>query len=356
MGMLRVLLALAVASVHTNAPLPFMSSTLSGQYAVTAFFVISGFYMALTLNEKYLGKEEGVARYYAARFWRLAPGLAFVIPLSAVLVWWTGVMAAYPVSDWLDRVSHMALPFQVAIVIANATTIFTDALLFFWVDASGAAHFSGHPIAGVLNGNQLALVPQGWSLSVEIAFYAIAPWLVRVRTRYLVLCILAMLVVDQIVEHLQAGYFLKYTFLPTQLPVFFVGVISYRVYATRLKQWEMAKPLGWLAFIALIMWTLGASIPDRYHHVHTLIVGLMVPFIFIAFKDSVADRKFGELAYAIFISHIATYKMLMIFYGETKPSAFVTYGAVLILSALLYFVIERPVERYRAARLKLATA
>jgi hypothetical protein len=49
MGSLRLFLALSVAFGHFGVPLGFPTSDI----AVQSFFVISGFYMALVLNEKY---------------------------------------------------------------------------------------------------------------------------------------------------------------------------------------------------------------------------------------------------------------------------------------------------------------
>jgi peptidoglycan/LPS O-acetylase OafA/YrhL len=49
MGTLRLFLALSVAFGHFGMPLGLLTSDI----AVQSFFVISGFYMALVLNEKY---------------------------------------------------------------------------------------------------------------------------------------------------------------------------------------------------------------------------------------------------------------------------------------------------------------
>ena len=48
MGLLRLLLALAVVGAHSG-----FAFILEGREAVTLFFIISGFYMALILNESY---------------------------------------------------------------------------------------------------------------------------------------------------------------------------------------------------------------------------------------------------------------------------------------------------------------
>ena len=79
MGTLRFLLALSVAYGHLTKLPSFPSSDV----AVQSFFVISGFYMALVLNEKY-----GLGSYWlfiSNRLLRLWPAYAAVLILSFVV-------------------------------------------------------------------------------------------------------------------------------------------------------------------------------------------------------------------------------------------------------------------------------
>src|SRR3954451_14766869 len=76
MGSLRLYLALSVVLAHFGIPLGFPTSDV----AVQSFFVISGFYMALVLNEKY-----GPGCYWlfiSNRLLRLWPTYAVVLVLS----------------------------------------------------------------------------------------------------------------------------------------------------------------------------------------------------------------------------------------------------------------------------------
>ena len=50
MGLIRFLLAIAVIIVHST---PILGNNLGADIAVLSFFIISGFYMAMILNEKY---------------------------------------------------------------------------------------------------------------------------------------------------------------------------------------------------------------------------------------------------------------------------------------------------------------
>src|SRR5258708_39536128 len=78
MGSLRLCIALSVAFGHFGMPLGFPTSDI----AVKSFFVISGFYMALVLNEKY-----GPGSYWlfiSNRLLRLWPAFFVVLILSLV--------------------------------------------------------------------------------------------------------------------------------------------------------------------------------------------------------------------------------------------------------------------------------
>jgi len=50
MGFIRIILAIAVVIVHTEPIFGF--ELVRGRVAVQSFFIISGFYMAMILNEK----------------------------------------------------------------------------------------------------------------------------------------------------------------------------------------------------------------------------------------------------------------------------------------------------------------
>lgn len=96
MGVLRFLLALSVAWTHAGLP-----KGLSGDLCVTIFFVISGFYMAMVLNENPAYGQ--VSAFYQQRLLRLFPTywallalalLAGVITPSAVCAAAVGSLAA----------------------------------------------------------------------------------------------------------------------------------------------------------------------------------------------------------------------------------------------------------------------
>ena len=84
MGYIRFLLAALVVASHCHAS----TWTIGSIGAVDAFFLISGFYMALTYSKNYDGANRAVS-FFASRYLRLYPMYLTLVLLTA-LVWWIG--------------------------------------------------------------------------------------------------------------------------------------------------------------------------------------------------------------------------------------------------------------------------
>ena len=163
-------MALAVVYGHAGH---FLGIALSpGDTPVQIFFAISGFYMALVLNEKYPPGSYRV--YFTNRLLRLFPSYLLTLIATVIVGYLAGssfFLAWSKVDPWE---AIIALPPQVLLV-------GQDALLFL-------SRPDGWPFYA------LAPVPQAWTLSLEICFYAIAPLLVRRSPAFIVAVIVASLV------------------------------------------------------------------------------------------------------------------------------------------------------------------
>src|SRR5678816_3051036 len=83
LGLIRVLLAMAVLFGH----LPILDVHIIGAaLAVQAFFIVSGFYMALVLSGKYSGQA---GLFYSNRLLRLTPTYFVMCALYAVCLLYT---------------------------------------------------------------------------------------------------------------------------------------------------------------------------------------------------------------------------------------------------------------------------
>lgn len=287
MGILRTFLALCIVGVHTE---PFLSlGPSAGILPVRCFYVISGFYMALVLTEKY----SSALPFYKARLLRLLPMYWAALGITIAL--------GYTRGFWDVPTAYDRIPVGVAIL-----TTFSNALLIGqdWLYFIGKGYES------------TTIVGQAWTLSLEITFYAIAPLFVRARSATILLTVFGAFLLKQFAaQHGLWDHPWDYRFFPFELPYFLLGMLAYRFYA-------FAKPgagLGIAVSVGLIaVTTLVEQNTWYFHNLYLACVTIAVPFIFAMTKDSKADAVVGELSYPIYITHMI---FVSFFYATARDSA-----------------------------------
>jgi peptidoglycan/LPS O-acetylase OafA/YrhL len=232
MGLFRLALAFCVVLSHgLNVPIPAARADI----AVQTFYIVSGFYMAMVLTEKY----HTFSQFFTNRLLRLYPAYLAVVAVTlahSLLRWAIGRSAADPglllyethfaPLDWLAKTY---------VVGTNAVLWGQDAALFLEFSGDGRSlDFTTNFAATYPFVEKLLLVPQAWSLSIELGFYLLAPWLVMLRTASLVGILIATLVAR---IALAAGGLSfdpwTYRFFPVEIGSFTAGMIVYRSMAER---------------------------------------------------------------------------------------------------------------------------
>ena len=288
--MLRLLLAASVVAHHTS---PFFGtlSLVGGKLAVQAFYVMSGFYMALIIPNKYASPS----KFYASRFFRLYPLYITCILLSLFCKLYFGI---------LKSMGSLPLGAKIFIVFTNITSLAQDWIYFISVDKSGYLTF----VESVFNTHpklfDYLLVPQAWSLGIEISFYVLAPFLLRLKTPLLaVVAILSILLRIYLVRHGWNYDPWTYRFFPTELVFFLGGAIGCRLskYYYRMPQTVSFVSITMLFILTLLKpWT---SLVGDYCYLS--IFTFVLPCLFIFSKSSLADRQIGNLSYGIYLVHLA---------------------------------------------------
>lgn len=175
MGLLRFLLAMAVMIDHGGRIGQLF--LLPGRVAVALFFIISGYYMALTIEKHYVGRTMA---FYANRVLRLFPmHIACTLIVVALFLWHHKMFLGY---------NHFG-PFAIFDPAAGSIGL---RMLFDWGNwfLLGADWISG--TVSFHQGYQLN--PPMWSIGTELSFYLVAPFVVMLRLRYLLsLCVLGAL-------------------------------------------------------------------------------------------------------------------------------------------------------------------
>ena len=344
MGLLRVALAMAVVLGH----LPLASyKFISAATAVQGFYIISGFYMALVLD----GKYTRTGLFYSNRLLRLMPTYFVMMAVAAVALWELNASATGSPEIFATAFAN---PTTAAVMLfENVAVVGQELLFWFTIGGDGALSFNA---TGALPNEtttlawQALLVPQAWSLSMELMFYALAPFLARARTRTLVLITCASLGLRFAGLLLPVDFPLwQGRFFPTVLFLFLAGMLAYRAlpYAAR-----APKFAGWSIGLAVVVLVAALPLSEIAAPAQRWItfgaITVATPFMFNTFKDDAFDRWIGDLSYPLYLCHLVVIGAVLTF--EPPFALWVAIGGSLALAAALLVLVEHPVDRWRQRR------
>jgi peptidoglycan/LPS O-acetylase OafA/YrhL len=363
MGLLRLILAIAVITTHAS-PI-FGLSSVGGLIAVQTFYIISGFYMTLILNEKYK-TPDSYKLFITNRLLRLYPIYWTVIILIFILSfialkehhgYYAGLLDYY--YKYFIK-ENMAWVTFILLMLSNIFIIGQDWLMFTgYHRANGILEYTPNYAMYDPPINKFMLIPQAWTLGVEISFYLIAPFIVR-RGIKTILWIIFPLIILRIAFMTFGLNFdpWSYRFFPAEMLFFLMGTVSYHLYThfrtKTIPAWQLWTILG-----VVMLLTIGYEwIPLTYYvrkFSYNIIVMLAIPFLFILTKNIKWDRWIGELSYPLYIVHmlfVSATSVHLVPIIEGRGTTVMIFS--LISAILLNKFIAEPVEKIRQARVRKA--
>jgi peptidoglycan/LPS O-acetylase OafA/YrhL len=282
MGYIRFLLAVIVIMAHANAA---VVPTIDALGAVQVFFVISGFYMAATYERNYTGKNRAI-RFWASRYMRLYPTYLILLLLT-----WLASSAFGGGSNML-RIYDYFISTGPKPDSAVWTLFFQDV-----ISVDEATH-------------NLLPVRQAWSISAELAFYALVPLLIVLR-RYALYIALALFAVKAVLFY-QASW--RYAYFPfySEIGYFVLGLWLF--YQRSFLTWN--RPAAIALAVAFSAYVLLAG-PSGWENSTTLrsallvfVTMLMLPSCFEHLNGR-ASAFLGDLSYGIYIAHFLVIEVLI---------------------------------------------
>lgn len=367
MGLLRVLLAAAVVFVHAGPLRGF--ATIGGNLAVQAFYIISGFYMALILNEKYVASSkmalgQAYRLFLTNRLLRLFPiyyATLAIIAVVALVMWLTlgtvHLEFAQAVHAYGDQLSLATKAFLVTI---NAVLVGQDWVSFLTLDpTTHALVFTRDFSTAPANLNNFLLVHQGWTIGLEITFYLMAPFLVRRKSWVLILIVvMATALRFYLRRHFNlTGLAWQYRFFPTEIAFFMLGALSYKAYRVLrgktipllMRRLCLYGTLGFALFFGEIF-----QVASRYgvppiamSIVFTLTIAACIPVLFIHGKNNRLDQRIGDLSYPLYIVHYIVFETLRAYHLGGEYTNLLTLAISVVLALGLNQFVGEPVERLR---------
>src|SRR6266536_676035 len=293
MGIIRFLLALSVVLAHSG-----QRGLVGAQVAVQLFYIISGFLISYILlnNRTY----HQLKWFYVNRFLRIFPAYYVVLLLALPMFLVPG-----------GRLSEFgALPDNVRsfLLFSNIAIFGQDWVMF--------SKVSGNAIEFAVNFRNtkpqlwhFLLVPQAWTLGLELTFYLIAPCIIRHKW------LIGILFVGSLTARGLAMYCgfgntdpWTYRFFPFEIALFLLGVISHQLLLPWALQ-SVANARTQFIPVAVMLSMVGLCIsypilrvPGQTLLTFTLF-SLALPFLFIFQIRFRLDSVIGELSYPIYIVH-----------------------------------------------------
>jgi len=206
-GLCRFLLAMAVFSEHIPTPEGLLHLT-GGKTAVEGFFVISGYLMALIQSQhKYKTRTD----FWKSRILRIYP------------IYWVILTLSLLASLLIPEVGRPHLTSVLEFAPFNFLLIGLDVIIIL-------------ALTGGPTSNSNIVVPQSWTLSLELYFYLIVPLLHKLKLRWLATICLTTLVIKFIL-YVSIGLRdpWSYRLFPLEIGFFLWGMLVYR------KQWKLPK-------------------------------------------------------------------------------------------------------------------
>lgn len=334
MGLLRLALAICVFRAHSSS---FGIPLLAGDVAVEIFYVLSGFYMQMILTQVYNFSKMGVKwlqKFYINRYLRLYPIYLFTI-ITALS--YTGLKQLFfsegtnliPPYSVINTVSILQNTFsnvvlKVFLFFSNLTIFFQDVIMFIGINQGKAQFVSDFKNSDILV-HQGLIIPQAFTLGIEISFYLLAPFLLKLSTKKLVtIAALSMSIKIIFITFFypELGFYnyfglgslesirslWGYRFFPFEISYFIVGALSYRYFFNMNEYFFNTNINNKLIayFLVLISITLTSPIfnKDGFCWIYPIIFAAVFPFLFHLFKNSKIDRILGDFSYPFYISHI----------------------------------------------------
>jgi len=315
MGKLRLILAITVASSHAGLNIEGFNL---GVIAVTVFLIISGFSMGSKILKSH-SNSQSVVSFYKNRLVRIVPQFLFYLLVSTFFIRFAQIDSQFikslNPSKWLLNLAILPLGYNWYLNLQNAIVI-----------------------------------PQSWTLGLELTFYILIPWLMlgSVHFRYAVggiSLIIFIFAFNGIIDTDLYGYRL----LPGTLFIFLSGT------SIAESQWEA---LIFRRIILLVSELLGiflfkfpslAGLNYNKEVVIGLILGLLIIPTVKNCQKSKIDLILGNCSYGVYLNHfIFLWWLRKIF--KTHTLNFRSTVLLIMLSSVgalvSYLYIEKPIANY----------
>jgi len=349
-------LALAVAGAHAASMFGFAGNwILPGSRAVQIFYIISGFLMAMILNEKYPNTLQGNLFFYRNRAAKIFAPYLTILAVTVLVCLLAKATTGYALllQFWFDRAGDMTLSTWVFAILTNLFIVGQE-WGYLLAYQAGALFYSLHAASSPPVEAEFTIIGPAWTLSIELLFYVVAPFILR--RNLLVLVALACASHAFRLFSYRAGFYsdaTDYRFFPFELSLFLYGTICFRL-GKFLPTFDVKASAAVTAIVVFMILEL-----PNYFLVHQyqfyFCIGALLPILFDFSRKMQWDRSLGDLSYSLYLAHWPVAFCLAAFTNSVQPSSFGTvwmYPWLAVASsvgaaALVNRLVVAPVDHWR---------
>lgn len=294
--------------------------------------------MALILNEKYTGPNSYKV-FITNRVLRLFPTYLLVLLLTLSF---SAFFTNSTLENYLHYSGSISIPGLLYLAFSNILILGQELSLFTFLNNSGALQLTSsfqNAVSQFPKLHTFLFVPQAWTVSLELYFYLLAPFLVK-RKPALIIALIAgsVLLRLSLIAAGLSGDPWSYRFFPNELALFLSGALAYKLYRYEPFQKIAQRPLFPLILVSIVFYQF-LYFPSWLLY---CALAFSIPSIFKITKGNRIDSFIGELSYPIYISHI-----FIINIAKKSVDVPLLIVSIILFSVLTHYLMK-PVENLRA--------
>lgn len=325
-GFLRFIMIISIFNFNNNEEYHY-SFFFSGVIALRLFFIFSGFFIDLSYH-----KYKDAKSFYISRIARIFPCYWFVAAAEYLF-------QRFRINYFYLQIKSKDLnPFIARFIqFSNVFLFGKDDIFFLSQDQKKQIHWITSKEKNTLT--YYLMVFPSWSMGIMMKFYLLVPVLAKIRSLYLFILFITLFSLRAFFYSVLKMNFdpYNYRFFPFELSFFLVGQLMNRFYTKYQRLYDEIDRTS----IPIVLISIFMLLYDHYfsflgQQFLPLLMIFFLPYLFHISRNSIIDRKIGDLVYYMYIWQ----NFVALIMDNSFPRVIISGSKFLIIEILLCFILS----------------